>query len=99
MDSTNEGDVKLWDTRKASVPYMYLTAHISRIYSLDWSFHDKDQLVTSAQDCFVKFFNVQGGLQKIALIIVRNKNSFDANQICTNLFYNLLIGILLRILW
>ena len=60
MDSTNEGDVKLWDTRKASVPYMYLTAHISRIYSLDWSFHDKDQLVTSAQDCFVKFFNVQG---------------------------------------
>ena len=64
MDSTNKGDVKLWDTRKASVPYMYLTAHISRIYSLDWSFHDKDQLVTSAQDCFVKFFNVQGWFAK-----------------------------------
>ena len=56
-----KGDVKLWDTRKASVPYMYLTAHISRVYSLDWSFHCKDQLVTSAQDCFVKFFNVKGG--------------------------------------
>ena len=37
---------------------MYLTAHISRVYSLDWSFHCKDQLVTSGQDCFVKFFNV-----------------------------------------
>ena len=69
MDSTNEGDVKLWDTRKASVPYMYLTAHISRIYSLDWSFHDKDQLVTSAQDCFVKFFNVQGWYFKATIAL------------------------------
>ena len=56
--TAHDGDVKLWDTRNASVPYMYLTAHISRIYSLDWSYHCKDQLVTSAQDCFVKFFNV-----------------------------------------
>ena len=76
MDSTNEGDVKLWDTRKASVPYMYLTAHISRIYSLDWSFHDKDQLVTSAQDCFVKFFNVQGGLQKNCSYYYNNQKCF-----------------------
>ncbi len=56
--TAHDGDLKLWDTRKASVPYLYLSAHISRVYSLDWSYHCKDQLVTSAQDCFVKFFNV-----------------------------------------
>ena len=95
MDSTNEGDVKLWDTRKASVPYMYLTAHISRIYSLDWSFHDKDQLVTSAQDCFVKFFNVQGWFAKNALFILGHTNDFNANKY----EFLLLIIIPVRILW
>ena len=58
LATSHEGDVKLWDTRKASVPFMYVSAHISRVYSLDWSSHNKDHLVTSSQDCFVKFFNV-----------------------------------------
>ena len=58
LATAHDGDLKLWDTRKASVPFLYLSAHISRVYSLDWSFHDKDQLVTSAQDCYVKFFNI-----------------------------------------
>ena len=55
---------------------MYLTAHISRIYSLDWSFHDKDQLVTSAQDCFVKFFNVQGWLAKKCSFYFKTHKNF-----------------------
>ena len=56
--TSHEGDLKLWDTRKASTPFQYLTSHISRVYSVDWSPHSKDHLVTSAQDCFVKFFNI-----------------------------------------
>ena len=56
--TSHDGDLKLWDTRKASTPFIYLSAHIGRIFSLDWSSHCPDSLVTSSQDCFVKFFNV-----------------------------------------
>ena len=56
--TSHDGDLKLWDIRKSSTPFMYMSAHIGRIFSLDWSPQCQDSLVTSSQDCYVKFFNV-----------------------------------------
>ena len=64
--TSHEGDLKLWDTRKMSTPFQYLSSHIARVYSVDWSPHSKDHLVTSSQDCFVKFFNISSSTKAIS---------------------------------
>ncbi len=68
--TAHDGDVKIWDTRKASMPILYITAHISRIYSLDWSPLNKDLVVTSAQDCFVRFHTIGQSQAKVIIIVI-----------------------------
>eukprot|EP00051_Salpingoeca_urceolata_P029437 m.6776 g.6776 ORF g.6776 m.6776 type:complete len:869 (+) comp2726_c0_seq1:82-2688(+) len=45
--SAHEGNVRIWDLRRMS-PTTHITAHMSRISSLDWSYVEPDQLVTCA---------------------------------------------------
>ncbi|CAH1725138.1 GATOR complex protein WDR59 [Aphis gossypii] len=52
------GEVKIWDQRKAKNPIHYITAHLSNIHCLDWSYTNENQLVTCSQDCTVKFFEI-----------------------------------------
>jgi len=58
LASAHEGEVKLWDIRNCSSPVQYITAHLSRIYDLDWSFDQEDSLATSSQDSTVQFWNL-----------------------------------------
>jgi len=58
LASAHEGEVKLWDMRNTSSPVQYITAHLSRIYDLDWSFDQEDSLATSSQDSTVQFWNL-----------------------------------------
>jgi len=58
LASAHEGEVKLWDIRNPSSPVQYITAHLSRIYDLDWSFDQEDSLATSSQDSTVQFWNL-----------------------------------------
>ena len=58
LASAHDGEVKLWDIRKSSHPVQYISAHLSRIYSLDWSPDHEDSLATSSQDSTVLFWNL-----------------------------------------
>ncbi|KAI9550538.1 hypothetical protein GHT06_005241 [Daphnia sinensis] len=58
LATAHEGDVRLWDWRKASSPVQYIAAHLHKIHGLDWSANQEYQLATSSQDCTVKFFDV-----------------------------------------
>ena len=58
LASAHDGEIKLWDIRKSSSPVQYINAHLSRIYSLDWSWDHEDCLATSSQDSTVQFWNL-----------------------------------------
>ena len=58
LASTHNGEVKLWDIRKSNSPVQSIAAHLSRIYSLDWSWDHEDSLATSSQDSTVMFWNL-----------------------------------------
>ncbi|XP_059471344.1 GATOR complex protein WDR59 isoform X2 [Neocloeon triangulifer] len=58
LASAHDGDVKIWDQRKGTAPFQYVSAHLAKIHSLDWNPNSENHLVTSSQDCTVKFFDV-----------------------------------------
>lgn len=70
LASAHEGEIKLWDIRKASTPALYMNAHFSKIYSLDFSPHRADQMVSSSADNSVKVWNVASPRQPENIIKV-----------------------------
>eukprot|EP00743_Colponemidia_sp_Colp-15_P008390 GILK01009116.1.p1 GENE.GILK01009116.1~~GILK01009116.1.p1 ORF type:complete len:1037 (+),score=156.36 GILK01009116.1:75-3185(+) len=58
LATAHEGEVRIWDTRQPTAPVTFITAHMSKISSLDWSFTDSQELVTCAQDKQIKFWNI-----------------------------------------
>lgn len=56
--TAHSGDVQIWDERHGKHPIHYFTAHANSIHCLDWSYTNKNQLVTCSQDCTVKFFEI-----------------------------------------
>ena len=58
LATAHEGEVKLWDVRQSKSPVQYISAHLSRIYDMDWSNDDENHLVTTGQDHTVKFWNI-----------------------------------------
>ncbi|XP_074030929.1 WD repeat domain 59 isoform X2 [Leptinotarsa decemlineata] len=57
LASAHEGDIKIWDKRKASAPVQYIAAHVSKIHGLDWNPFRETHICSSSQDNSVKFFD------------------------------------------
>ncbi len=64
LASAHDGDVKLWDTRNPGLPTDYVTAHLSKVLSFDWSPSNQHQFVTSGHDCNVKFFDTTTDMKR-----------------------------------
>ncbi|XP_071547445.1 GATOR2 complex protein WDR59 isoform X3 [Panulirus ornatus] len=58
LASGHDCDIRVWDNRKTSQPAQYISAHLSKIQGLDWSPNHENHLVTSSNDCTVKFFDI-----------------------------------------
>lgn len=58
LATAHDGDVKLWDKRKGTMPVQYISAHLCKIHGLDWSPHHDYQLVTSSHDGTIKYFDI-----------------------------------------
>lgn len=56
--TAHDGDIKIWDYRKHSAPFQYISAHLCKIHGVDWSPHHEYQLVTSSHDGSIKFFDI-----------------------------------------
>jgi WD40 repeat protein len=57
LASAHDTDVRVWDMRKGSTPVTLITAHMTKIYGIDWSRTDEKELLTCSQDRLVKIWN------------------------------------------
>ncbi|XP_077448423.1 GATOR2 complex protein WDR59 [Stigmatopora argus] len=57
LASSHDGDVRIWDRRKADTACEYLAAHLSKIHGLDWHPEHEFMLATSSQDNSVRFWD------------------------------------------
>ena len=48
----------MWDLRKETTPLTFITAHNSKINSIDWSYTRASDLLTCAQDKKIKFWTI-----------------------------------------
>lgn len=57
--TAHDGDVRIWDTRASDKgPAVSITAHMQKIYGIDWHPTRLYELVTCSEDKSVKFWNV-----------------------------------------
>lgn len=45
-------------TQKTTTASGYISAHMSRIHDLDWSYHSAKQLTTCSHDASIKFWDI-----------------------------------------
>eukprot|EP01117_Protostelium_nocturnum_P017821 TRINITY_DN7324_c0_g1_i1.p1 TRINITY_DN7324_c0_g1~~TRINITY_DN7324_c0_g1_i1.p1 ORF type:complete len:990 (-),score=267.00 TRINITY_DN7324_c0_g1_i1:50-3019(-) len=57
LASAHNGEVRVWDIRKVGNPLTMITAHMAKIYGIDWSYTNERELVTCSEDKQVKFWN------------------------------------------
>uniref|UniRef100_UPI0035900280 GATOR2 complex protein WDR59 isoform X3 n=1 Tax=Myxine glutinosa TaxID=7769 RepID=UPI0035900280 len=57
--TSHDGDVRIWDKRRANFPVEYMAAHLSRIHGLDWHPDLEFALVTCSQDNSAKFWDIR----------------------------------------
>lgn len=53
--TAHDGDLRIWDIRKGSIPIQYITAHLARIHGINWSHKEETHLATASQDGTVKY--------------------------------------------
>ncbi|GAB9465561.1 hypothetical protein Gpo141_00002966 [Globisporangium polare] len=57
--TAHDGEVRIWDTRASDrTPAVMITAHMQKIYGIDWHPTRMYELVTCSEDKTVKFWNV-----------------------------------------
>lgn len=66
--SSHDTDVRVWDIRKGSSPLTLITAHMKKIYGIDWSRNQESELVTCSQDGLVKV-SVEGEFINILITL------------------------------
>ncbi|RIA93440.1 hypothetical protein C1645_722688 [Glomus cerebriforme] len=59
LASAHDKDLYIWDTRKGSLPITKISAHTTKIYGIDWSRTDTNNIITCSLDKSVKFWNIQ----------------------------------------
>jgi len=56
--SSHDSDLRIWDIRKGSIPVTTITAHMNKIYGIDWHNLKENEILTCSQDKLVKFWNI-----------------------------------------
>ncbi|KAJ3271608.1 hypothetical protein HDV01_006478 [Terramyces sp. JEL0728] len=56
LASSHDTDIRIWDTRKGSAPVTLITAHMTKIYGIDWSISQEHEILSCSQDKLVKPF-------------------------------------------
>ena len=56
--SSHDTDARIWDIRKGSSSMTLITAHMKKVYGIDWSRIHERELITCSQDGLVKVFFV-----------------------------------------
>ena len=59
--SSHDGNIRVWDLRQPKQPVQYIMAHVSNIYSIDWSPLCEHTLVSASQDSTICFWDTSNG--------------------------------------
>ena len=57
LASSHDRFLRVWDDRKGAYPLRSIEAHATKIYGVDWSRSEADNLVTCSLDRTIKFWN------------------------------------------
>ncbi|KAK3739928.1 hypothetical protein QZH41_015973, partial [Actinostola sp. cb2023] len=63
LATSHDGDIRVWDLRKGNAPVVYITAHLSKVHGIDWSYNSGTALATCSNDSTVKLWNTQNPQQ------------------------------------
>ncbi|XP_028513190.1 GATOR complex protein WDR59 [Exaiptasia diaphana] len=63
LATSHDGDIRVWDLRKGNAPVVYITAHLSKVHGIDWSYNSSMALATCSNDSTVKLWNTQNPQQ------------------------------------
>uniref|UniRef100_H2ZGY6 Uncharacterized protein n=1 Tax=Ciona savignyi TaxID=51511 RepID=H2ZGY6_CIOSA len=55
--SAHDGNIRIWDSRNCKTAVQCITAHLSKIFSLDWSRSEEHLLASSSQDSTIRFWD------------------------------------------
>ncbi|KAJ3320791.1 hypothetical protein HDV06_004802 [Boothiomyces sp. JEL0866] len=58
LASSHDTDIRIWDTRKGSAPVTLITAHMTKIYGIDWSISQENEILSCSQDKLVKIWHI-----------------------------------------
>ncbi|KAK2724947.1 GATOR2 complex protein WDR59-like isoform X2 [Artemia franciscana] len=61
--TTQDNVIQVWDQRSPAMPVQYITAHLSKIYCLDWSASSENHVMTASMDASAKIFNINNPRQ------------------------------------
>lgn len=57
--TTNDGEVRIWDTRKENQSSAFITAHVAKISGIDWNPTRQTEFVTVANDRHIKVWDTR----------------------------------------
>ena len=70
-------------SQKSSTASGYITAHMSRIHDLDWSYQEQNQLTTCSHDGSVKFWDISSPREPFTTIKAGTQKLWRAkNYVC-----------------
>ena len=55
-------------SQKPTTASGYISAHMSRIHDLDWSYYHEKQLTTCSHDASIKFWNISSPKEPLSVI-------------------------------
>ncbi|KAK7689506.1 hypothetical protein QCA50_007298 [Cerrena zonata] len=58
LASSHQNEVLIWDRRKGSLPVSRIKAHSAKIYGIDWSYQNRQQIVTCSLDKTIKSWDI-----------------------------------------
>ncbi|RKP13524.1 WD40-repeat-containing domain protein, partial [Piptocephalis cylindrospora] len=61
LASAHGSIVKIWDTRKGTLPTLELRTRGKRVYGIDWNPKEEHEILTSTQDAVIEFWDIRSG--------------------------------------
>lgn len=61
LASAHGSIVKIWDTRKGTLPTLELRTRGKRVYGIDWNPKEEHEILISTQDAVIEFWDIRSG--------------------------------------
>ena len=70
LATSHDREVFVWDVRKARAPLTFITAHSSKIMSIDFGYQKENELLTASFDQTVKFWDTSNPKKYTSILLL-----------------------------